>query len=94
MRMLFDNVLLKEVKSKSPVIMTDRTKGYPETGEVMSVGKGDWYGYNEFVATSVKKGDMVYFVKDRAMRVELKAGIFYVVRERDILGVLEKNELK
>jgi co-chaperonin GroES (HSP10) len=93
MRMLYDCVLLRELKEKSAVIRPEKTKIYPDQAEVMSVGPGDAYGYPATFNTTVKKGDKVYFIRDRAMKVELKTGKFYIVKERDILGIMEKGEV-
>lgn len=93
MRMCFDNVLVKSLASKYKLIIDDKQARIPNKGEVIAVGSGDWYGYPEFVPTSLKKGDKVYFSKDRAMKIELKNEEYYVVRFRDILGVLDKDDL-
>ena len=100
MRMLYDHVLLKEIKSKSVVEVAEKGKSYPETGEVLAVGPGDAYGYPasypgpNMKPMTCRKGDRVYFSRDRAIRIELATGIHYVVKERDILGILEKDEVK
>ena len=68
--------------------------------EQRAVGSGDAYGYPEsypgkdMKAMHVKKGDRVYFVRNRAMEVKLgeKKEKFHVLKERDILGILEKGE--
>lgn len=93
MIMLLDYVLLQEVSEKGAVIRPDKTKAYPDVGKVIAVGKGDSYGYpiHPFPIT-VKKGDRVYFIRDRAQKIELKTGKFYIVKEREILGVLEEGE--
>lgn len=93
MKMLYDSVLLKELHEKSSVIRPEKTKIYPDKAEVMAVGEGDAYGYPFLMPTKVKKGDKVYFVRDRAYKVELKTGKYYIVKERDILGILEKEEV-
>jgi chaperonin GroES len=94
MKMLFDCLCVKEVETKSVVLVADKAKKYPEMGEVIAVGPGDYYAYPAFVPTSVKVGDRIYFSKDRAYRVELKSGTHYIVRERDVMMILEKGDIK
>jgi len=94
MKLLYDNVLIQEIETKSVVLVADKAKKYPETGEVIAVGSGDYYAYPAFVPTSVKVGDRIFFSKDRAYRVELKSGVHYIIKERDIFMVLEKGDMK
>ena len=95
MRLLYDSVLIREVRSKGQVIVPDKAQMRPEIGEVIGVGPGDGYGYAvpKFPMT-VKAGDKVWFIRDRAQKIELAKGIFYVIRERDVLGILEEGEMK
>jgi len=76
------------------VLVADKAKKYPETGEVIAVGPGDYYAYPAMVPTTVKPGDRIYFSKDRAYKVELKSGTHYILKERDIFMVLDKGDLK
>ena len=93
MKMMWDNVLIKPLASKSKLIIGDEQARIPTKGEVIASGPGDWYGYPEFVPTRIEYGNKVYFSKDRAMKIELKNEEYFVVRSRDILGVLEKDDL-
>jgi len=98
MRMLYDHILVKEVKKESSVLDVKDKQRYPEVGEVVDVGPGDAYGYpssypsNDMKAMTCRPGDVIYFSKDRAARVELKKGVFYIIKERDVYGILEKDE--
>lgn len=91
--MLFDNILIKPLKAKHDLIIPDGQARIPNKGEVIKVGPGAWYGYPEFVATSLKVGDVVLFSKDRALRVELKDEEYFVAQEKDVLSVLDKDEV-
>ena len=96
-KMMWDNVLIKKLERKGNVIIADKQAGRPDRGEVVLVGPCGYYGYQSEVgvSTSVRKGDKVLFVKDRAMEVELTKGdTYYIVQERDVLGVLEEKEAK
>jgi len=91
-KMIMDHVLVKEVEEEGKVILPEKAKLYPDKGEVMAVGPGDAYGYPEFMSTTVKVGDIIYYSKDRAYRVKMKAGDRYVIKERDCLMILEGDE--
>lgn len=94
MKMLFDNVLIKELDKKTKVLMPDKQARIPNKGVVVSVGPGDLYGYPEKVPTTVKPGDKVMFVRDRALEVTLAGATLYIVKERDVTGVISDEEAK
>lgn len=91
MVMLFDNVLIKPF-AKSKVQIAGEMNRIPDKGEVIAVGPGDAYGYPTFMSTSVKVGDKVRVLRDRCLEVEINGVRHYVVREREILGILGKGE--
>ena len=93
MRMIYDYVLLKELKKEGKVLLPERSKEYPDMGEVVSVGPGDSYGYPEPRYTTVKPEDKVYFLRDRAFKVTLNKETFYIVKEREVFMVLEKGDI-
>jgi len=94
MKMSWDHVLIKELESKTKMIMPDVQARVPNKGEVVAVGPGDYYGYYQFVPTKVKAGEKVYFIRDRAIEVELKGEKYYVIKEREVLGVITDEEAK
>lgn len=87
-RMLFDNVLLKEKKDESKVIVAGESKKNTKKGIVVNVGPGQSYGLPKFEPTTVKVGDVVYFLAEVAFKVTVKEEEHWVVREREILGIL------
>ena len=91
MKMLFDNILIKPVV-KGKVIIKDRQGSVPAKGEVISVGPGEAYGYPDFMKTTVQVGDKVQVIRDRCLEIEINGETYYVCREREILGILEKGE--
>jgi len=94
MRMLYDHVLIKPLEKKTVVLIPDKQASVPHKGEVVSVGPGDAYGYPEPIQTTVKFMDKIYFSRDRAKEVTLGGKTFYVVKERDCLGVITDEEAK
>jgi len=93
MIMLYDNVLIKPLKGKVDMVIPDSQARIPNRGEVVAVGPGDFYGYPNFVPTGVKVGHKVCFSKDRAMEIELKGEKHYIVKERDVFGSLQNDEV-
>ena len=98
MRMLYDHVLIREVKEKWTVLIPEKAKKYPEVGEVVAAGPGDAYGYpasypGPMKPMTVAKGDKIYYSKDRAAKITLKSETLYVIKERDCYGIIEEGEL-
>ena len=83
--MLYDNILIKDLEKKTKVVIADKHASIPYIGEVVAVGPGDAYGYPKEIPTTVKVGDKIRFVRDRAYEVEIEGKTLYVVRERDVL---------
>jgi chaperonin GroES len=92
MKMLSENVLVKEIERKSKIHIPDKQARIPNKGVVVAVGPGGYYGYNAMVKTTVKKGDKVAFSRDKAMEIELKGVNYYGLQERDVLGILTDEE--
>lgn len=92
MRMLYDYVLLKKYEKESPVLRANRSD-FPEKGEVLAVGPGDPFGVEKpMEGTTVRPGDKVYFIRDRAAEVQIGDKKLYVLKEKEIYGVLEEGE--
>ena len=92
-RPLHDRVIVKrldeEKKTASGIVIPDTAAEKPDQGEVMSVGKGKLSDEGELVPLDVKVGDRVLFGKYSGQTVTLKGDELLVMREEDILGVVE-----
>ena len=92
-RPLHDRVIVKrldeEKKTASGIVIPDTAAENPDQGEVMSVGKGKLTDEGELVPLDVKVGDRVLFGKYSGQTVRLKGDELLVMREEDILGVVE-----
>ena len=92
-RPLGDRVLVKRVeeeeKTKGGIIIPDTAKEKPQEGEVIAVGPGvrDDDGY--YGALDVKAGDRILFGKWSGTEVKLDGKDLLIMKESDILGVLE-----
>ncbi len=93
-RPLHDRVILKrleeETKSKGGIIIPDSAKEKPAQGEVIAVGDGKVLENGTKLSMNVKKGDKVLFSKYAGTEVKIDGEELLIMREEDILGVLEK----
>jgi chaperonin GroES len=93
-RPLQDRVILKrlkeEEKTKGGIIIPDTAKEKPIEGEVVAVGSGKVLEDGTVKKLDVKVGDRVLFGKYSGTEVKLEGEERLIVREDDILAVLEK----
>jgi chaperonin GroES len=93
-RPLHDRVIVKrlaqEETSKGGIIIPDTAKEKPQEGRVVAVGPGRRDDKGKLVALEVKKGDRVLFAKYSGTDIKLDGEEHLILREDDILGVIEK----
>ena len=93
-RPLQDRVILKRVKeeekTKGGIIIPDTAKEKPIEGEVLAVGKGKVQEDGTVRPLDVKVGDRVLFGKYSGTEVKIEGEESLIVREDDVLGVIEK----
>ncbi len=94
LRPLHDRVVVRRVKeedkSKGGIIIPDTAKEKPQEGIVVSVGKGARGDDNEIVPMDVKPKDRVLFGKWSGTEVTIDGEELLIMKESDIMGVLEK----
>jgi len=92
-RPLGDRVLIKRVeeeeKTKGGIIIPDTAKEKPQEGEVISVGPGARDESGKLQPLDVKAGDKILFGKWSGTEVKLDGKDLLIMKESDILGVLE-----
>ena len=92
-RPLNDRVLVKrleqEDKTKGGIIIPDSAKEKPAEGKVEAVGPGKINEKGERVRPDLKVGDRVLFSKYGGTDVKLDGEDYLIMREDDILGVIE-----
>ncbi|WP_018633071.1 co-chaperone GroES [Neomegalonema perideroedes] len=90
---LHDRVLVRRVesdeKTKGGLIIPDSAKEKPQEGVVVSVGKGARDEDGKRVAPDVKAGDRILFGKWSGTEVKIDGEDLLIMKESDILGVLE-----
>jgi chaperonin GroES len=93
LRPLQDRVIVKqseaEEKTKSGILLPDAAKEKPTKGKVIAVGPGKLDDKGKPMEIGLRKGDTVYYGKYSGTDVEVDNEKFVILREQDILGVLE-----
>ena len=93
-RPLQDRVIVKRVeeeeKTKGGIIIPDTAKEKPMEGKIIAVGKGKILEDGKVHPLDVKAGDRVLFGKYSGTEVKIDDEEHLIMREDDILGVIEK----
>jgi len=95
-RPLGDRVLVRRVeeeeKTKGGIIIPDTAKEKPQEGEVLAVGPGSRDESGKLQALDVRAGDRILFGKWSGTEVKLNGEDLLIMKESDILGVLEPEK--
>src|SRR3989339_1170361 len=93
-RPLQDRVIVKRVeeegKTKGGIIIHDTAKEKPVEGIVVAVGKGKTAEDGKLIKLDVKAGDRILFAKYSGTEVKIDGVEHLIIREDDILGIIEK----
>jgi chaperonin GroES len=93
-RPLQDRVIVKrleeEQKTKGGIFIPDTAKEKPIEGEVVAAGKGKVADDGKLIPLDVKVGDRVLFSKYGGTEVKIDGEEYLIMREDDILGIVEK----
>ena len=96
-RPLGDRVLVKRVeeeeKTRGGIIIPDTAKEKPQEGEVIAVGPGARDETGKIQPLDVKTGDRILFGKWSGTEVKLEGQDLLIMKESDILGVLEPESV-
>jgi len=97
-RPLHDRVVVKRIeaeeKSAGGIIIPDTAKEKPQQGEVIAVGPGGRDEAGKLVPIDVKAGDRILFGKWSGTEVKIDGVEYLIMKESDIMGVLEEKALK
>jgi chaperonin GroES len=98
LRPLHDRVLLRRLESESKtaggIIIPDTAKEKPAQAEVIAVGTGTRDESGKLIPLDVKEGDVVLFSKWSGSEITLGGEELLVVKETDIMGILETGKKK
>ena len=92
-RPLQDRVIVKRVaeeeQTKGGIIIPDTAKEKPQEGKIVAVGKGKVNDDGKLIPVAVKVGDKILFAKYSGSEIKIDGEEHVIMREEDILGVLE-----
>ncbi|MBI4529658.1 MAG: co-chaperone GroES [Deltaproteobacteria bacterium] len=93
-RPLQDRVIVKRIeeeeKTAGGIIIPDTAKEKPQEGRVVAVGKGKLDENGKVMPLDVKVNDRVLFGKYAGSEIQIDGEEHLIMREDDILGVIEK----
>ncbi|WP_186251441.1 co-chaperone GroES [Burkholderia gladioli] len=95
-RPLYDRVIVKRIEQQrttaSGIVIPDSAAEKPEQGEVIAVGSGRLLQDGTQRALQLKVGDQVIFGKYSGQTVKVDGEELLVMREEDVMGVLEAGQ--
>ena len=93
-RPLHDRVVIKRVDeertSAGGIVIPDSATEKPVQGEVVAIGPGKMLDNGSIIPLGVKQGDKVLFGKYSGTEVKIGSDELVVMREDDIMGVIEQ----
>ena len=93
LRPLHDRVIVKRIeeeqRSAGGIIIPDTAKEKPQQGEIIAVGTGKILENGTTVPMAVKKGDKILFGKYAGNEIKIEGEELLIMREDDVLGVIE-----
>lgn len=94
-RPLYDRIIVKRVEqhkqTASGIVIPDSAAEKPEQGEVVAVGSGRLLQDGTVRPLQVQTGDRVLFGKYSGQTVKLNGDEFLVLREEDVLGIIDET---
>ena len=94
LRPLDDRIVIKqsdaEEKTTGGIILPDTAKEKPQIGKILTTGPGKMLDNGKRNKMSVKKNDKVIYAKYIGSEVEINGEKYVILRESDVLGIVEK----
>jgi len=94
LRPLDDRIVIKqseaEEKTAGGILIPDTAKEKPQLGKIVATGPGKMLDNGKRSQISVKKNDKVIYAKYIGSEVEIDGEEYVILREGDILGIVEK----
>lgn len=95
-RPLYDRIIVKRLEEQkqtaSGIVIPDTAKEKPEQGEVIAVGGGRLLDNGTTLPIQVKPGEKILFGKYSGQTVKIDGDEYLVLKEEDVLGVIEGSE--
>jgi len=97
-RPLYDRLVVRRIDAQEQVlngiIIPDTAKEKPQEGEVVAAGKGKRLEDGKIISLDVKVGDRILFGKYSGSDIKIDGEEYLILREDEVLGVLESNGKK
>ena len=97
-RPLHDRVVVERItaeeKTAGGIIIPDTAKEKPQQGKIIAVGPGGRDENGKLIPIDVKAGDLVLFGKWSGTEVKIDGHDYLIMKESDIMGVLDKSAVK
>ena len=94
-RPLHDRLIIKRIEEGEQkvggIIIPDSAKEKPQQGRVIAAGNGKTHDDGKRVPLDVKAGDTILFGKYSGQEIKLDGEEFLIMREDEVLAVLDKN---
>ena len=98
LRPMQDRIIVKrvdeETKTAGGIFIPDTAKEKPQQGKVIAVGKGKKTEDGKILPLDVKVGDKILFGKYAGTEIKIEGHEFLMMREDDVLGVVEGGKKK
>ena len=92
-RPLHDRVIVRRIEEgeqvRGGIIIPDTAKEKPQEGEVVAVGEGKYRDDGTRQPLDVKAGDLILFGKYSGQEIKLDGDEFLIMREDEVLGIVE-----
>ena len=93
-RPLHDRIIVQRIEEEEQrvggIIIPDTAKEKPQQGKVVAVGTGRIEKDGKVTPLDVKAGDTVLFGKYAGQEIKIDGSEYLIVREEEVLGVIEK----
>jgi chaperonin GroES len=97
-RPLYDRIVVKRIEQgeerQGGLFIPDSAKEKPQEGEVVAVGKGKRLEDGSVAPLDVQAGDRILFGKYSGSEIKVDGEEFLIMREDDVLGVIEDAATK
>ena len=98
-RPLHDRIIVERVEEEDEqrvgnIIIPDSAKEKPQQGKVVAVGKGKIEKDGKVTPLDVKAGDIVLFGKYSGQEIKIDGDEYLIMREEEVLGVIEETKKK
>jgi chaperonin GroES len=97
-RPLHDRILVRRIEEGEQkvggIIIPDTAKEKPQQGKVIAIGNGKLKGAGKRVPLDIKTGDLILFGKYTSQEIKLDGEELLIMREDEVLAVIEGGKKK